>query len=172
MSSSCDEVQVAAAADAFAPSSRVGLRHRDGGLRRATTEATRRASSPITRRTAPPLQLVSAPLCPRWYRPRVLGLRLDTARVETRSCVCGVCRTRWPALGPVTSEVGPEAVRATVYNIYRVPLLLNHQGVTKRLLQRLDLPPRVGEPERSLLASWVSLAELVDSLRQGDCETR
>uniref|UniRef100_A0A7S0IZT8 CTP synthase n=1 Tax=Calcidiscus leptoporus TaxID=127549 RepID=A0A7S0IZT8_9EUKA len=51
-----------------------------------------------------------------------------------------------------------------VSNIYRVPLLLNHQGVTARLLDRLDLPPARERIEAGPLSEWISLAELVDSL--------
>jgi CTP synthase len=51
-----------------------------------------------------------------------------------------------------------------VSNIYRVPLLFEHQGLTGRLLQRLSLTPKIGGPEKALAAEWTSLAELVDSL--------
>ena len=51
-----------------------------------------------------------------------------------------------------------------VSNIYRVPLLFEHQGLTGRLLQRLSLTPKIGGPEKALAAEWTSLAGLVDSL--------
>mmetsp|Transcript_24339 Transcript_24339/g.53153 ORF Transcript_24339/g.53153 Transcript_24339/m.53153 type:complete len:702 (-) Transcript_24339:362-2467(-) len=51
-----------------------------------------------------------------------------------------------------------------VSNIYRVPLLLNHQGVTERLLDRLNLALPKERIEVSALSDWISLAELVDSL--------
>mmetsp|Transcript_6422 Transcript_6422/g.10860 ORF Transcript_6422/g.10860 Transcript_6422/m.10860 type:complete len:683 (-) Transcript_6422:335-2383(-) len=51
-----------------------------------------------------------------------------------------------------------------VSNIYRVPLLLHHQGVTQRLLERLNLGGPDDKLEKSLLSEWISLAELVDSL--------
>jgi len=49
-----------------------------------------------------------------------------------------------------------------VSNIYRVPLLLQHQGATQNLLARLAL---VARPNHKLLSDWTSLAELVDSLK-------
>ena len=49
-----------------------------------------------------------------------------------------------------------------VSNIYRVPLLLQHQGATHNLLARLAL---VAKPNAKLLSDWTSLAELVDSLK-------
>jgi len=60
-------------------------------------------------------------------------------------------------------QVEPECCLGVhdVSNIYRVPLLLHHQGVTSRLLRRLSLPDRF---ERANLSAWISLAELVDSL--------
>jgi len=48
-----------------------------------------------------------------------------------------------------------------VSNIYRVPLLLHHQGVTDNLLRRLNLVPK---PNKAFFNDWMSLAELVDSL--------
>jgi len=48
-----------------------------------------------------------------------------------------------------------------VSNIYRVPLLLHHQGVTDNLLRRLHLVPK---PNKAFFNEWISLAELVDSL--------
>jgi len=51
-----------------------------------------------------------------------------------------------------------------VSNIYRVPLLLNFQGVTHRLLTRLSLPHPKERIETGALSHWISLAELVDSL--------
>jgi len=46
-------------------------------------------------------------------------------------------------------------------NIYRVPLLLNAQGVTRNILSRLLL---VEKPNVKMWNEWRSLAELVDSL--------
>ena len=46
-------------------------------------------------------------------------------------------------------------------NIYRVPLLLHAQGVTKNTLARLGLAER---PNKRMWNEWRSLAELVDSL--------
>ena len=51
---------------------------------------------------------------------------------------CAACvGLYWPAIGTVKSEVVPEDVRATVYNLFRVPLngvvlavLLNHMSVS------------------------------------------
>ena len=51
-----------------------------------------------------------------------------------------------------------------VSNIYRVPLLLHHQGVTDNLLRRLNLVPK---PNKAFFNDWMSLAELVDSLTPG-----
>lgn len=48
-----------------------------------------------------------------------------------------------------------------VSNIYRVPLLLHHQGVTANTLTRLSLVERRDVP---FWNDWRSLAELVDSL--------
>jgi len=54
-----------------------------------------------------------------------------------------------------------------VSNIYRVPLLLHHQGLVHGLLERLDLSQRGAELlDHGALSDWISLAELVDSLRQ------
>ena len=48
-----------------------------------------------------------------------------------------------------------------VSNIYRVPLLLHHQGVTANTLSRLGLVEQRNVP---MWNEWHSLAELVDSL--------
>ncbi|KAL3919818.1 MAG: hypothetical protein SGPRY_005491, partial [Prymnesium sp.] len=45
-----------------------------------------------------------------------------------------------------------------VSNIYRVPLLLQHQGAAQNLLARLAL---ISRPNAKLLSEWTSLAELV-----------
>ena len=48
-------------------------------------------------------------------------------------------------------------------NIYRVPLLLHHQGATANMLARLQLTQLTSA---GFLNEWIALAELVDSLTQ------
>ena len=80
-----------------------------------------------------------------------------------------VCRSSKPLSQGTKSklalfcQVEPECCLGVhdVSNIYRVPLLLHHQGVTSRLLTRLSLHDGF---QRANLSAWISLAELVDSL--------
>ena len=52
-----------------------------------------------------------------------------------------------------------------VSNIYRVPLLLQHQGAAHNLLARLALVPK---PNAKLLSHWTSLAEVRRPARSVD----
>jgi CTP synthase len=82
-----------------------------------------------------------------------------------------VCRAEEPLL-PATKEklalfchVEPSHVLSThdVSNIYRVPLMLNEQGVTEMIAEKLNLEIPESRP---LFDEWVEMAERIDSLQK------
>ena len=82
-----------------------------------------------------------------------------------------VCRAEEPLL-PATKEklalfchVEPSHVLSThdVSNIYRVPLMLNEQGVTEMIAEKLNLEIPESRP---LFDEWVEMAERIDSLEK------
>ena len=82
-----------------------------------------------------------------------------------------VCRAEEPLL-PATKEklalfchVEPSHVLSAhdVSNIYRVPLMLNEQGVTEMIAEKLNLEVPESRP---LFDDWVEMADRVDSLQK------
>merc|ERR1719160_867934 len=66
----------------------------------------------------------------------------------------------WPTVGTLKSEIVPEDVRATVYNIYRVPL---NAVVCALLLSNISLTVSFGLCTALLLLSVISICPIMGS---------
>ncbi|KAL3883644.1 hypothetical protein ACJMK2_029886 [Sinanodonta woodiana] len=82
-----------------------------------------------------------------------------------------VCRSNTPIVDSVKEKVSlfchvePNQVISIhdLTSIYRVPLLLDEQGVTSYLIQRLQLEPEISKPKK-FMSGWRELADRYDRL--------